>query len=246
MLFEKHNLVDCDKVQSLIKSEWSVIRTKQALIDDHWKNNLSTNRISDDACCGMLFTNNYAFACNGHWLMRTKVDFTSMDDTVKYFFYNYLTDEVMENYNPFAEVYNINEQNLFNITSTWCTYNVKMRVQDILDTLGSAVELVKNRRAYAMHASIGDSGMMGIRLETNKNVSDLLRIPIYSEGCTDFPEFSVNLSYFYKIIDIISDYYHVVDLCFNCDSQPLIIKAKNPKRPDKPDMRFALGNFSYN
>jgi hypothetical protein len=114
MQFEKHKLVDLEPVQSLVRAEWGVVRTAQSLVSEDWAARLKVSRF-DDKCCGILFYNGYAFACNGHWIMRTIVDYTSVDPEVSMFFYDYLRDEVLENYNPFEEIYGITLDAMFKI-----------------------------------------------------------------------------------------------------------------------------------
>lgn len=241
--FPKHLLVSAKEVQSLIKAEWSVIRTGQHLVDDRWRALYKVKRFSDN-CCGILFIGNYGFASNGHWVMKIRTDGPSVDPDVRYFFYDYATEEVIENYNPFK----VPVDELLKVVQQWKYFNVKLRVDDIKDVIEGNIKNVRHRRDISFHAGYdSETHEMGIRLESKKGVTQLTRIPVYSDILPGgFPEFSVNLSYLHKILDIIAPWYNVLDFCFDGTGvrEAIIIKAKNPYSLNKMDIRLALGQFT--
>ncbi len=240
----KHLIVSMREIQSLIKAEWSVIRTYQKLVNEEWRVTKRIRRFPEE-CCGVLFFNSCAFASNGHFILKIKTDGPSVDPNVKYFFYDYLQDEVIENYNPFLEFVNIGINDLLYFFKEWKPYNIKVRVEDLKNIIEGNVKNVRHRRDIAFHAGYdSERSELGIRLEDKKGSSNLVRIPVYAFPFQGFPEFSVNLSYFHKILDIMAPWYHVIELCFSgLPNHAITIKAKNPAIPDKPDIRAILGQF---
>lgn len=242
MEIPKHILIDIKEIQSLIKAEWSVIRTCQKLIQQEWKSIYDKKRFPDN-CCGILFVGNYALASNGHWAMKIRTDGPSIDPNVHYFFYSYLDDEVYENFNPFSQI-GLEVEDFLYVLQKWKLYNLKVRLEDLKNVIEERVSIVRHRRKIAFHGGYdSNTNELCVRLESKKDRTEMVRIPVYSYPPEGFPEFSVNLSYLHKILDIIAPFYHVVDICFNGgDNEPLIIKAKNNHR-DTPDIRFALAQY---
>lgn len=237
---QKHILVDTREIQSLVKAEWSVIRKCQNLILDEWGTVTKTR--FPDSCCGMLFKGNYGYASNGHWMLKVRTDGPSIDPEVKYFFYSYLDDEVYENYNPFSDV-GVDIEDFHSVIQQWKIYNLKIRVEDLINTIEENVSIVRHRRKVAFHAGYdSETNELGVRLEFKKGGTKLVRVPVYSYKLPGFPEFSVNLSYIHKIVLVVAPYFNVIDLCFDGGDSPLIIKAKNGFQ-GKPDIRFALGQY---
>jgi hypothetical protein len=163
---------------------------------------------------------------------------------VRHFFYNYNDDAVYENFNPFQEHAGVSVEEMLSIIQQWKSYVCKVRVSDLIDAIEEKVSVVRHRREIGFHGGY-DSGTneLLVRLAHKKGATTTTRIPVYSSPSEGFPEFVVNLSYLHKVIDIVSPFYHVIDLCFNGGfDETILIKAKNPYRKS-PDIRFALGQF---
>jgi hypothetical protein len=178
--------------------------------------------------------------------MKIRTQEYMLDSAVDNLFFSYTDDEgiVTENSNPFTQIFNVSPDSLYDILGTWRKYDVKIRIDDLTHLVDEVVPTVRDRRGYALHVS-QDRDQLGLRFETREGASSLYTIPAYGYSDASFPEFSVNLSYLTKMLKVVSDWYYVVDICFSGNfTDHIVVKAKNPHE-DKPDIRFALGQFSY-
>ena len=234
---EKYVVVDTFK--SFIKSEWTSIRTNNEFVDY----DVPVARFPEE-CCGILFAENYAYASNGHWLVKAKVDGPSFDVNVSHFFYDYNSEEIYENYNPFVTYADLSIEDMLKVMQLWRTFCLKLRVTDIIDLSDQFIPAIRHRRATAIEAKyIPELNKLQVELKYKKKTVSGVFLDLHSSAVSEFPTFSVNLSYLYKVMQIIRPYYHVVDLCINDEVSPLVIKAKNPFL-NKPDLRFALGQYN--
>lgn len=231
---KKTDIVD-GTLQSLVKSEWGVIRTQQNFITGSWQK--SPKRFPD-SCCGILFVRNYAFASNGHWGIKIRSDGPSVDERVQYFFYSYLTDEVYENYSPFMEV-GLDIEGMFEMFNCWYPHNLKMRSQALLEVIEENYNQLRKRRGVAVHCRITGGELLLDFIEKDKTKKVILPAHKHQGEA----EFTVNLAYFHKIIDMISSDFDIVDIGIGGDTGNIMIKAKNPFR-NKPDIRVVLASYN--
>ena len=248
MSIKSLDVFDKGQVQSLVKAEWSVIRTCQNFIFKEWKSVDSPTRFSDD-CCGMLFIDGEAFASNGHWLMRLKVDTTSVDPNVSHFFVKYENikdnEDVQENVNPFDK-FGLTIEDFRSLIHMGREYTTVAKVEELLGVIESNIAIVRSRRKLAFHGGIDPlTSTMGIRIESDNNTSDLYRVNIWGTPNYEvYPEFSLNLSYFYKILSILNEYYYWVSIEFdNNINQSVVIKGFEPNGDDHIGLEFVLAQY---
>lgn len=215
-----------DICQSLVKAEWNIVRTYQNMVDS-----LIGDRTNFQNC-GLLFFKEYAFATNGHWIMRIKTEKAFLTTPV---YYDYNIEDVVEDYAGFP----IDLQTMFDLVSAWKPYTLKVRVADIMGVLDEAYPVLKDKRLYGVTFHTADN-MITLDLTSKKYAGKTKIVPTYKE-CSYFPDICIQMSYLYKMLEITAPYYHVVEFCVG-DSGPVTIKAKNPFQ-HKPDIRFVVGQY---
>lgn len=226
---EKHEFVNNKEITSLIKAEWQTVRTNQLGLLENTAKSLFSER-----CCGALFFGDQVVASNGHWLIHANTDGPSMDYNVSHFFYDYITDEVRENYNPFTKegVYVVD---LFDLICCPQQYQFKLRAVDIVDCSEQLVPTIRARRNTTFEAQpkTGTSALEFILTTRKEVISDIipLPVPVYSP----FPSFSVNLSYFCKMMAVATNYADTVFVETADVGSPLYIRL--------PAMTFVLGQY---
>lgn len=243
LILERYEIAGNDNIQSLVKAEWDTIRSPQQTLCPSWP--LVNKRFTKD-CCGILFSKGTAFASNGHFIMKIRTNEEMIDHSVNHFFFVYRENEeeecILENANPFQS-FGISTDDLFGVFNVWMPYNIKLRIDDLLDAANDVVPTVRNRRKYTLHVSYGGYATLRLRFDPKGGEPVEVLIPSYGRAFSEFPPFSVNLSYLTKILKVVADWYYVVDICVSNDPNSLVmIKAKNP-HDVKPNIRFMLGQY---
>lgn len=206
MLFEivdKERLVDNPYLTSLIKAEWNVVRNNYQPIDHDPDIPEAT---FSPRCCGILFFGNNAVASNGHWLMHALTEGPSIDYNVSKYFYDYATDDVFENVNPFHRE-GISIQNMLDVAfGPEGSRKICVSPRDIVDMIEQLAPSIKTRRTASFTASpiIGEA-LIEVVIKSKKSlVRDFLRVPEPVKYQQD--TWTVNCSYIHKIAGVFSSF----------------------------------------
>lgn len=229
----KHELVDSKELASLVKAEWQTIRTNQSTLLKY-----PGKPLFSEKCCGILFFGDHAIASNGHWLIHVVTDGPSYDYNVSHFFYDYLSDEVIENYIPFSGE-GVYIADLIDLIYKPQQYQFKLRPVDITDFAEQMIPTIRNRRNTLLQvdAKAGSSNLDVTLSTRNETISEIIRLPVpmYSP----FPQFSVNLSYFCKIMAIADNYSDIVIVETDGFNAPIYVKLPGLN----PGLTMVLGQY---
>ncbi len=218
-----------DKLQTLVKAEWDIVRVGN---NSNPNINITTQ---DTSLCGILYYKEYAFAGNGHWFGRIKLRDSYAENP---YFFDYNLDDVKVAFNPFADVMH----ELFNEVTSWQRFSTKIRPTDFLEGVDKCLPILRERRLYNVQMEYID-GMILCTLFPKRRTDEIkyFNIPVYSTDL-NFAPCTLSLTYLYKMLEIIAEYYYVVELASEDSYGAVILKAKRI-RSDKPDIRFRLENY---
>jgi hypothetical protein len=220
--------VQCiNRLESLFYQEFKT--TKQPT------ENLINRNLSKDFC-GVVFSDDFAYACNEHIIARISCVDCPREHTL---FYNFILDEVFSE-DPFSQKINLNS--LKAPFLSWTPDVLKIRKEDLYESVRKNASAIKNRRDTYIRITF-NPGDSHIKLVFYNPLIDIevqsvspWKINPQNTGTINF---MVNANYLYKALEIFTEY-HVIDICIDNESNYVLLKGVN-KEQSKPDIRIAIG-----
>jgi len=225
-----------DRLRTLVKAEW----------DSLDEGGFPVTKDTDTDLCGVLFFKNFAYASNGHFIVR--IDNPSgIKAEGKPIFYSYNEDKVLDG-NPFLRI-GLAPKNLKKLFLPWLPNVVKVRKELLIDTIRKHYPQILERRKIIAEIKFRKGGPFislnyynreACELDFPEKACDLpmSKVKVWKSHISKDVTIYVDLNYLYKSLECFEEY-HIVDMVFKDPLTPLVLKGQN-KRQNKPIMNIVI------